>query len=205
MERRNLLRNGLGALALGLAGCAEDEGTPASMDTPAETSSPGMTPTDSPTETRTETATDTPARTTDGTPTETETETPTETEMATETATETATDTPDATPTETPTPTSTPTTDQTVAVGPNGTLTFQPAEFTIQAGDTVLWEWESSGHNVKPSSTPDGSDWEGTPGGESKTYDEGYTYRYTFDVTGSYDYYCNPHRQAGMTGSFDVE
>lgn len=203
MERRNLLGNGLAVLTLGLAGCAGDGGTPTSRATPTETSTPGPTPTESPTETPTETGTDTPTRTAEGTPTETETATETEMETPTETETETPTDTPQETPTETPTPTAT--ADQKVVVGPGGELEFDPEQFTIQAGDTVLWEWDSSGHNVKPSSTPGESSWSGTEGGELETYDKGYTYDYTFDVTGTYDYYCAPHRGQGMTGSFTVE
>lgn len=202
MERRNVLRNGLGVLALGLAGCAGDRGTPASVATPTETPTPGTTPTDTPTETATETATPTD----EGTPTETDTATETETETPTEMETATPTDTPEETPTETPTATATATAtaDQNVVVGPGGELEFDPEQFTIQAGDTVLWEWDSGGHNVKPSSTPDESSWSGTEGGEFETYDEGYTYEYTFDVTGTYDYYCAPHRASGMTGSFEV-
>lgn len=206
MERRNLLGNGLAVLTLGLAGCAGDGGTPTSRATPTETSTPGPTPTESPTETPTETGTDTPTRTAEGTPTETETATETEMETPTETETETPTDTPQETPTETPTPTATPSPDQTVAVGPDDNpYSFDPDDFTIQAGDTVLWEWESSGHNIRPDSTPDGSEWSGTPGGANTTYDEGYTYRYTFDVTGTYEYYCDPHRSLNMTASFSVE
>jgi plastocyanin len=149
-----------------------------------------MVPTASPTPT----ATATPEPTTTATPTEGEA-----------TSTETATASP--TPSSTPTPTQT-TTDgavQEVVVGPNGSLSFAPESFRIAAGDTVQWTWDAGGHNVKPSSTPGGADWSGTPGGEFETYDSSYTYSHTFDVAGAYEYYCAPHQSAGMTGSFTVE
>jgi plastocyanin len=138
----------------------------------------------------------------------TPTEGPTPTETATATATETATPTQTATPTTTttvtPTQTATEAVDaaQRVAVGP-GDFVFDPETFSVPAGSTVLWEWASSNHNVKPSSTPDGSDWTGTPG-DSQTFDTGYTYAYTFEVPGEYAYFCRPHRSLGMTGSFTV-
>lgn len=207
MRRRTLLGHGLGGLVLWFAGCTGDGGSRTDTPTPTPTKTDEPTPTERPTETSTGTKTKTETRT----DTETETETATRTGTATETETvePPPTDTPTPketpTPTETTTPTATESPDQTVLVDPNGTFTFQPDEFTIQAGETVLWKWESSGHNVRPSSTPDGATWSGTPGGDETTYDEGYTYRYTFDVTGSYDYYCDPHRPLGMTGTFDVE
>ncbi|MFC7019286.1 MULTISPECIES: plastocyanin/azurin family copper-binding protein [Haloarcula] len=134
----------------------------------------------------------------------TPTEEPTPTETATATATATATPTRTATPTTTTaTPTQTATeAAQRVAVGP-GDFVFDPETFSVPAGSTVLWEWASSNHNVKPSSTPDGSDWTGTPG-DGQTFDTGHTYAYTFEVPGEYAYFCRPHRSVGMTGSFTV-
>ena len=139
------------------------------------------------------------------------TETEPETESPPDTATETATPTaaPTSTPSETATPTATatpqttepPPVAQTVAVGP-GSFSFAPESFTISAGDTVRWVWESSNHNVRANSTPSGSDWRGTPG--DRLYDEGHTYTATFEVAGEYAYHCVPHRDLGMTGSFTV-
>ena len=119
------------------------------------------------------------------------------------TDTHTATSTPmGGSPTSSPTPSPTP--DQTVIVGPGGQLSFDPRSFEIGVGDTVLWTWDAGGHNVKPSATPDGSDWAGTPGEEFATFSSGHVYAYTFEVAGTYRYYCAPHRSAGMTGSFTV-
>lgn len=177
-RRRYLALAAVGAV--GLAGCTG--GDTESGDTPG--GSPTATPTATGRATRTDGETATP----------TETDTPTESDTPTETETPTETDTP------TPTPES-----QTVVVGPDGRLVFDPDEFTISAPATVTWTWDSSGHNVRPSSTPSGSDWSGTPGGEGTTYDADHEYEHTFTETGTYEYYCAPHRGAGMTASFTVE
>ena len=92
-----------------------------------------------------------------------------------------------------------------VVVGPASDLVFEPAEVTIGVGGTMRWEWASNGHNVRPASQPEGADWSGTPGGDSKTYSKGNAYTHTFEVPGRYDYYCAPHRSLGMTGTVTVE
>lgn len=105
-----------------------------------------------------------------------------------------------------PTDTATPGTeaDQEVVVGPGGDLRFSPDSFEIGVGDTVRWRFDSGGHNVRPGEIPDDADWPGTEGGDSTTFSGGHTYTYTFEVAGTYEYYCAPHRAAGMTGSFRV-
>ncbi|MGB9954513.1 plastocyanin/azurin family copper-binding protein [Haloarcula marismortui] len=145
-----------------------------------------------PSPTETATATQVPTRTAttsaDSVTTPTETATPTETQ----------TETPTATPTETPIDA-----DQEVAVAP-GDFVFEPVSFEVPVGSTVLWMWEGSGHNVKPTATPEESDWSGTPGDDGKTYSSGYEYAYTFAVPGEYEYHCVPHQSIGMTGSFTI-
>ncbi|KAA9399026.1 halocyanin [Haloarcula sp. CBA1130] len=145
----------------------------------------------------------------------TQTETATTTRAPTRTATATPTDSvtapaETATPTETPTPTATPTptgtpvdADQQVAVAP-GSFSFEPESFEVPVRSTVLWVWEAGGHNVKPTATPEDSDWSGTPGDEGTTYSSGYEYAYTFEAVGEYEYHCVPHQSVGMTGSFTV-
>ncbi|WP_227355917.1 plastocyanin/azurin family copper-binding protein [Haladaptatus salinisoli] len=93
----------------------------------------------------------------------------------------------------------------TVAVGPDGTLQFDPAAARISCGTAVTWAWESNTHNVVPESQPDGANWKGTPGVPSKTFDSGYTYTHTFETVGEYEYYCQPHKSAGMIGKLIVE
>lgn len=91
-----------------------------------------------------------------------------------------------------------------VEVGPGGSLTFESAELEVEAGTTVTWVWKSNNHNVVPKGQPDSADWQGTEGGDSKVYNDGYEYSYTFDVPGTYEYYCTPHKAAGMTGRVEV-
>ncbi len=92
---------------------------------------------------------------------------------------------------------------KTVKVGPGGKLVFEPADLQISPGTTVKWVWESNTHNVIPESQPDGAGWKGT-GSESETFDSGYTYEHTFSTAGSYEYFCQPHKTAGMTGTIQV-
>jgi plastocyanin len=128
-------------------------------------------------------------------PTDTATSTPTDTQTATETATPTASDPETGTPTEA---------DRTVVVGVDGSLRFDPETFEIAVGDTVRWEWAAGGHNVRPDSVPEGSDWTGTAGDAGDTYGSGHVHTFTFETAGQYSYYCAPHRSVGMDGSFTV-
>lgn len=123
------------------------------------------------------------------------------------TSTETATDTPTETETATDEPTATAEVDMTVTVAPGGSLRFDPDSFTISAGDTVRWEWDSAGHNLKydDDAVPDGTSWNGTEGSRTTTYGSDHVHVHTFETTGTYDYYCVPHRGSGMRGSFTVE
>ncbi len=91
-----------------------------------------------------------------------------------------------------------------VTVGPGDELRFDPESVEIEAGDAVRWRWEDDGHNVKPTAQPDGAEWTGTPGDDSKLYDTGFEYTHTFDVAGEYEYVCIPHQSAGMRGSLTV-
>jgi plastocyanin len=126
----------------------------------------------------------------------------TATAVRTDTETATGTETPTATATETPTATDE--ADQTVVVGVDGSLRFDPETFEIAVGDTVRWEWDGGGHNVRPDSVPEGSDWTGTAGDGGDTYGSGHVHTVTFETAGQYSYYCAPHRSAGMDGTFTV-
>lgn len=214
VDRRTVLRRSIILGTVGIAGCteADDTGPPVS---PGDRASPSPVGTQDPTPTPRRNRGTTPggdATTTDGVretgPTGTEGDTPsagagTETHAGTTTSADgTRTDGSYGTPTQgrTPTPQT-----HVVEVGPAGTFRFVPSTLTIAAGEVVEWVWRSGGHNVRPSSTPSGSTWSGTAGGDGTTYDEGYTYRHQFTVLGQYDYYCAPHRSLGMTGQLTVE
>lgn len=75
---------------------------------------------------------------------------------------------------------------------------FEPSNLTIKAGRTVVWvNTQSIAHTV----TPDGhTAWQRT-----ETSAPGEVLRVTMNSTGSFDYYCEPHRSQGMTGRIVVE
>ena len=86
-----------------------------------------------------------------------------------------------------------------VQVGQGG-LKFTPASITILPGDTVQWVWAADGHSTT-SGTP------GNPDGlwDSGIQNTGFTFSYTFNTVGTFNYYCSPHGQCcGMIGSVTV-
>lgn len=82
----------------------------------------------------------------------------------------------------------------TVAVGYEQLL-FDPAAIAISPGTTVTWEWTGNGglHNV--SSAGDG------PLNSETVEEEGHTYQYTFEESGTVLYQCDPHATLGMKGA----
>jgi plastocyanin len=88
------------------------------------------------------------------------------------------------------------TTTKTVQVGPGGSLTFEPETLSISPGTAVKFVWKSGGHNVHPKS----GNW-----GHQPIEDKGFSYTTPpFKQTGSHDYWCDPHKSAGMTGTIQV-
>jgi halocyanin-like protein len=88
----------------------------------------------------------------------------------------------------------------TVAVGAEGNggaLAFGPAAIHVDNGATVVWEWTGEGgsHNVV---SEDGA-FESDLAGE-----EGVTFEHTFEEDDVYNYFCQPHKSAGMKGSVVV-
>lgn len=61
-----------------------------------------------------------------------------------------------------------------VTVGPGGSMTFSPSTLTIANGDTVRWEWDSSGHTVTS----------GTPGAATTAFNSGLNGAGAVSVTG---------------------
>lgn len=91
--------------------------------------------------------------------------------------------------------------DHVVTVGPDGDLRYEPAELEVEVDSTVAWKWDSGGHTVTVQRKPSGADWRGTNLSEK---DAGYVMARTFDVEGTYEYYCTPHQSAGMNGTLEV-
>lgn len=91
-----------------------------------------------------------------------------------------------------------------VEVGPGGQYTFEPGTdhaLTVSAGTTVTWVWKSGGHNIDVGSQPNGANWDGHDAIE----DAGFTYQHTFDVQGTYHYWCDPHKSLGMVADLVVQ
>jgi plastocyanin len=82
-------------------------------------------------------------------------------------------------------------------------LTFQPADISVQPGDTVRWTWTGGGHTVTS--------------GSDCTYDELYfdaplngddaMFEWTVpdDLAGTLDYFCQPHCGIDMVGTITVD
>lgn len=84
------------------------------------------------------------------------------------------------------------------ASGNNGPYAFAPPAIEISTGTTVLWKWTGKGgnHNVV---AQDG-------GFESEMQSkQGATFEQSFDSTGTYKYYCTPHKAMGMKGGIVVK
>jgi len=89
----------------------------------------------------------------------------------------------------------------------SGGLVFEPATVTINKGESVTWK-NNAGfpHNIM-------FDEDEIPAGANadKLSNEDYlnapgeTVTRTFDVSGSYSYYCEPHQGAGMQGKVIVK
>ncbi|MFB6154904.1 MAG: plastocyanin/azurin family copper-binding protein [Haloferacaceae archaeon] len=98
--------------------------------------------------------------------------------------------------------------------------TFEPAEVTVSAGDTVVWANTSArAHSVTAyeARIPDGASYFATGGYESEmaardawsngkgAIKTGQQFTHAFEVPGEYHYFCVPHEAAGMKGVVVVE
>ena len=92
---------------------------------------------------------------------------------------------------------------KTVDVGPGGNYTFVPGTgepLYAAPGTTVEFVWQSDNHNIVVDSQPDGANW----GGHEPIENTGFTYTHTFDTTGTYEYFCQPHQALGMSATIIV-
>merc|ERR1719243_150437 len=81
------------------------------------------------------------------------------------------------------------------------------AETKICKGDTVTWTNNKGGpHNVvfDEDDIPGGVDQEKISM-DDQLGEEGDTFTMKFDTAGTYGYYCEPHRGAGMTATLIVQ
>merc|ERR1719409_187898 len=97
--------------------------------------------------------------------------------------------------------------DKQVKVGAdNGNLQFVPDEVAICKGDTVTWIGNKAlPHNIvfDVDEVPDGVDADKISKSEYMN-EPGEKFTQTFTITGTYAYYCEPHRGAGMAGKITV-
>lgn len=95
---------------------------------------------------------------------------------------------------------------------------FEPATITISAGDAVTWASESSqAHTVtaRARSLPAGAAYfaSGAASGEDAARADlaagliapGGEFEHTFEIPGTYRYFCIPHEDQGMEGTVVVE
>tara|TARA_B100000674_G_scaffold113573_1_gene84871 strand:+ start:2804 stop:3154 length:351 start_codon:yes stop_codon:yes gene_type:complete len=80
-----------------------------------------------------------------------------------------------------------------------GMLAFEPSTVTISAGDTVKFiNNKLAPHNAVFEGHEDLSH-------PDLAFAPGESWEETFSTAGTYDYYCEPHRGAGMVGKVIVE
>jgi len=83
----------------------------------------------------------------------------------------------------------------TITTGPNGDFSFDPALVRVDAGTTVTWDWDSSGHSV---TSVEGDEY------DSGIQNTGFTFTHTFDTPGNHLYECEPHSSNGHRGAVIV-
>jgi len=99
-------------------------------------------------------------------------------------------------------------------------VAFEPATITVAVGDEVVWYNNSArAHSITAyeDGIPEGAEYFATGGYDSeaaarKAWDgmngaitNGQQYAHTFDVPGTYSYFCIPHERGGMVGTVVVE
>lgn len=70
----------------------------------------------------------------------------------------------------------------------------------ITPGTTVRFVWVTDNHDIIVDEQPEDADWEGV----QTTEDTGFEHEHTFDVLGTYYFYCSPHIGLGMDAYIEV-
>ena len=84
-------------------------------------------------------------------------------------------------------------------------LTFSPADVTINVGDKVTWTGLQFGVGHTVSQTPDASANVYVSGFRSGNQNAVPTFEWTFNTAGTFFYICEPHATIGMKGSVTVQ
>jgi plastocyanin len=77
---------------------------------------------------------------------------------------------------------------------------FTPSQLPITAGDKVIWTNTQGSHNVNGTKTT----FSANPESFGNNVGSGWTYEFTFNTAGTYDYQCDPHAGMGMVGKIVV-
>ena len=77
---------------------------------------------------------------------------------------------------------------------------FSPANLNITVGDEVVWTNTGGTHNVDGQK----SVFPNNPESFGNSVGSGWTYSFTFNTPGTYDYHCDPHASFGMVGQIVV-
>lgn len=91
---------------------------------------------------------------------------------------------------------------QDVIVTSNSDNTFTPANITIMVGQTVEWQNAGGFHNVNGSLATYPDNPEGFDNGAAAS--SAWTFTFTFNIPGVYNYQCDPHVGLGMVGTVTV-
>lgn len=99
-------------------------------------------------------------------------------------------------------------------------ISFDPAELTVQQGDTVAWSHAEGDHHsvtALENEIPEDADYWASGGFDSEqaardgwdngegAVQAGQSFVHTFETTGVHEYVCIPHEGAGMNGTITVE
>lgn len=95
-----------------------------------------------------------------------------------------------------------------VEVTATGEFTFEPETITVEPGTTVRWVWEGGGRHTVTSSDSIESGKRTHNGlfkGEVKDAEGFRVYEHTFEETGGFPYFCEPHTGLDMVGTVVVQ
>jgi plastocyanin len=100
-----------------------------------------------------------------------------------------------------PSPTPPPTSGQVTVVMQN--IAFNPPTITIHVGQTVVWRNDDTAPHTTTSGSCSGNVCTPTPGWDSGTLNPGQSFSHTFDMAGTFSYYCRIHGEV-MQGTVVV-